>query len=139
MKKSYIFLGIFLIILITIFIIFLSYQKEVIEGKSSMDDDNIIIGNQSISLVCDIDIDCIIVDKEMSYRSCWPGACAQVDYSLDNYIGVNKESYEKYKESELKFRPSVEKCGLMPGCPISLINMNFDAKCVNERCKKIPK
>ena len=119
--------------------IFFISQKNVVEKNSGFKEDNIIIQNHSISLICEIDSECIIVNREMSYRGCWPGACAQVDYSLDKYIGVNKESYEKYKESELKFRPSMEKCGLRPGCPTSLINGNFDVKCVNEQCKKIPK
>ena len=139
MKKSYIFFGIFFIILITTIPIFLISQKNAAERNDDFNKDNVIIKNQRISLVCNIDNDCVIIDKDINYRVCWPGACEKVDYSLDKYIAVNEESYEKYKESESKFRPSIEECGPMPGCPTWNININFDAKCLNQQCKKIPR
>ena len=134
MKKRYIFIVVILIV--AVFLIS-NYLKKSDKNNNEADNYKVIIGNQEISLICKIDTDCTIINKEMGYRSCWPGACEQADYSLNKYIAVNKESFKIYRESELKFRPSNEECGPMPGCPTAIINIDFDAKCVNERCKKI--
>lgn len=141
MKKNTILILVGIGILVLIGVI--GIVKEILEENvnvnvDSAEGENITIQNQSVSLLCESDSDCTIINSEVNYQSCWPGACEQVDYSFDRYVAVNKVSFEKYKESELKFRPSNEKCGLGPECPVSFINENFDAKCVGGKCQKVP-
>lgn len=139
MQERYLIAGVIIIIVIGIFVIISNSYERSGESNNEFDNDSVIVRNQEISLICEMDSECTIINKEAGYRSCWSDRCARVDYSLDRYIAVNIESFEKYRESEIKFRPSNEECGLAPGCPITLININFDAKCVNGRCKKIPR
>src|SRR3989338_2022631 len=94
---------------------------------------------EEISLECNLDNDCVLINKDLDYRSCRSYRCGIIDYSQDNYIAVNKESFEFFKMSELKFRPFDEECGPAPECPSRIINDNFVAKCINNLCKKLPR
>jgi len=92
-----------------------------------------------ISTSCNTSNDCTIINKEINYRSCWPGRCELVDYSLERYISVNKDSFQEFRNSEIKFRPSEAECYPAPGCNIAIINENFESLCTNNSCTKSPK
>jgi uncharacterized protein YbdZ (MbtH family) len=108
--------------------------------KQELKKNVIFIQNKEVSISCNSDEDCILVNKEINYRSCWPGSCEIVDYSLEKYVAVNKNSFEEFRKSEAKFRPSAKECGPAPLCPVFFkkINRIFKAKCVDHICKKTP-
>ncbi len=67
---------------------------------------------------------------------CHAGACGIVDYSKDNYIAVNKESFEEYGSAESSLRPSAEDCGPEPLCPVGIAQGGYEAGCVGQLCQK---
>jgi hypothetical protein len=143
MKRGMV-IGIIVVLVLMGVAFYLGYLFSIDDGveppiDDSGDGDNYVeMNGVKVSTSCDDDGDCTIVNKELNYRSCFPGICERVDYSLDRFVAVNIESFDIYKESELKFRPTNEECGVVtPLCPASNINTNFDAKCINDLCKKI--
>ncbi|MEW6295310.1 MAG: hypothetical protein AB1467_03360 [Candidatus Diapherotrites archaeon] len=90
----------------------------------------------NLSIQCSTDNDCLLIDRDVNFKACWPVACLEVDYSLDKWIAVNKNSFETFKLQQAGFRPS--DCGPDPGCPIKLINDNYEARCIDKICKKLP-
>jgi len=104
-----------------------------------------------VSLSCNSDNDCFLRDNDLGFGCCWTGACKSIDYSLDNYIAVNKESFIELRslscpigdlwsahtseEKTLKYQT----CGPAPGCPNKITNIDFIARCINNVCEKIPK
>ncbi|MFO7966035.1 MAG: hypothetical protein R6U44_00355 [Archaeoglobaceae archaeon] len=93
------------------------------------------IQGHEVSRECEADKDCVLVNKQLNYSSCWPGACEEIDYSLSRYIAVNQDSFEDFKEI---VGPSRDECGLKPLCPIKIVNDNFTASCVDNICVKVP-
>jgi|GEM_PF-4673618 len=121
------------------------------ESKCTFTPEEIPIDFNQISINCSADDDCMLINKELGFRCCWAGACEEIDYSLDKYISVNKESFLKLRTenclegdvwqattSEEKIRED-EVCGPPPLCPTRIINDNFIAQCVNNTCQKVPK
>lgn len=107
-------------------------NKEKDEGDNKF----IEVNGKKISISCNSDSDCRLINKNLGFRCCWSGACGSVDYSLDKYISVNVKSFLELRDKNC---PSEETCGPAPGCPTQIINNNFAAKCVNNICQKIPK
>lgn len=93
------------------------------------------IQGHEISMECEADKDCVLVNKQLNYSSCWPGVCEEIDYSLPKYVAVNEESFEDFKG--IVSSPGDE-CGPQPLCPIKIINDNFTARCMDNICKKVP-
>ena len=99
--------------------------------------------------VCQSGQDCIIVNKETMFSCCWAGACDEIDWSLDKYIGINKarwgmeknnRCYNGLDENSAEGKQLLyDKCGPAPKCPIFLKNANFEAKCITGMCTKVPK
>lgn len=88
-----------------------------------------------ISTQCQYDDECALMDSALDYRSCWPGACVEVDYSSEKFVAVNKTAFEQFRQEEERFRPS--NCGPPPGCPVSFKPTNFFARCIENICLKI--
>jgi len=84
---------------------------------------------------CNGDSDCFLTNEKLLTEKdiCWPGACSEIDYSLDIFIAVNKGSFQQFVSSYRK------ECGPPPSCPNKVINTNFEARCLNNVCKKISK
>lgn len=93
------------------------------------------IQEHEISRECGADKDCVLVNKQLNYSSCWPEACEEIDYSLSRYVAVNEESFKDFKENT---GPSRDECGPQPLCPIKIVNDNFTARCVDNICVKVP-
>ncbi|MFP3910230.1 MAG: hypothetical protein ACLFVX_10285 [Archaeoglobaceae archaeon] len=107
-----------------------------VSGCTQLDEERKIeINGQEVSTDCEVDEDCVLVDRQLNYSSCWPGACEEVDYSLPKYVAVNEKSFKDFKE---KVGPPEDECGPQPLCPIRIINDNFTARCIDNTCKKVP-
>lgn len=87
------------------------------------------------NIVCGSDNDCVLMNRDLGLGCCWAGACQPVDYSLTNWMAVNKSWIEGLKAENC---PSREECGPAPMCPIRLINDSFEARCVSGACQKVP-
>ncbi len=96
----------------------------------------ILVQGKEISLKCVKDEECTIINKDIDFKKCNAGTCETVDYSMDNYIAVNKGSFEEYQSAESSLRPSADSCGPAPACPVSIANSNYQATCANQLCRK---
>lgn len=119
--------------------------------EESVGNENIVDENDDLNLgSCNVDVDCKILDKEMVYGCCWTPLCPIVDYSLDTYIAVNKESFLSLRKNSCpaidtiggknKFEDPIPRdhtCGPAPGCPAKLKNLNYAAKCIKNKCTKV--
>jgi hypothetical protein len=134
-----------MIILVALFVFELEKTVEVkiddttnnlINGERNVSSNNqtVTIEGQEVSLSCKTDSDCVLINKNNGFSCCWAGACDVVDYSLDEYVSVNSSSFYNFRQ---EFCPSENECGPSPGCPTTMINDNFKAKCVNSLCVKI--
>ncbi len=104
-------------------------------AQKRIKNESIEIKGHDISRECQVDDDCVLVDKQLNYSSCWPEACAEIDYSLTKYVAVNGRSFEDFKE---KVGPPGDECGPQPLCPIRIINDNFTPRCIDNTCEKVP-
>jgi len=93
------------------------------------------IEGYNVSVSCESDNDCKLVDTSLGLSCCWAGACAVLDYSKDSFIGVEQSSFDKL---QLNNCPSPSQCGPAPGCPLAVKNIDFLAKCISNVCKKVP-
>lgn len=84
---------------------------------------------------CRIDADCQLINADHRFSCCRTGACEAIDYSLDKWIAVNKTWFEQGQRENC---PVGRECGPAPICPTRIINENFTAKCVDQKCKKVP-
>lgn len=100
-----------------------------------------------VSLECEVDEDCVLIDQRLGLACCWAGACDTIDYSHISYIAVNRASFEMSREEHCPpdtegFAPEAltqkeRGCGPMPACPApSVIDDRFAASCVEGFCKK---
>ena len=92
--------------------------------------------NPSEHANCQEDADCQLIDQELGWSCCWAGRCAQVDYSLNRYLAVNKDWFEK---ESAKRCPPKNGCGPAPMCASRFINTSFEARCLNTLCQKVAK
>lgn len=83
---------------------------------------------------CQEDSDCQLVNSTHGYSCCWQGACDSTDASLENWIAVNKESFEIDRK---EFCPSLDECGPAPLCPTNQADSELVAGCVEQVCQKI--
>lgn len=98
--------------------------------------------------MCQSDQDCIIVNKETMFSCCYYN-CDEIDWSIDKYIAVNNAQFGMEKsnrcyngldENSAEGKQFLyDKCGPAPACPSFSKNINFEAKCINGECKKVPK
>ena len=118
-------------------------KKGDINQEQNIFDNTLTIKEQVVSLKCNSDEECILINKDLGFSCCWEGACEEIDYSLDRYVAVNQDSFHSLRIKECPWvedkAKRYEKCGPAPGCPVALINDNFVAKCVNNICTKAPK
>ncbi|MBI3963641.1 MAG: hypothetical protein HY341_01450 [Candidatus Kerfeldbacteria bacterium] len=98
-------------------------------------DDPQIFTNGSVSTSCTAIDDCILADRTLDLRSCWPGACKITDNASDDVASVNAASYESYRTREESYRPT--DCGPAPGCPVGIGHPEVQAECVASRCAKV--
>jgi hypothetical protein len=84
---------------------------------------------------CTVDEDCKLIDKSLGFGCCWSGACAQINYSEDKWIALNKEWFDGIQN---QYCPDEFDCGPAPLCAIRAIDTNYTASCINNSCKKIP-
>jgi len=86
------------------------------------------------NITCNTDDDCQLINKELGFSCCWAGACEEIDYSLNKWIAVNKNWFNKEREKKCL---SIQECGPAPLCPVKIINDNYRAQCINNICKKV--
>lgn len=106
--------------------------------------DTITIRGKLISLKCNSDENCALIDGEFldsfTTMTLCCGTCEDNDYYLDKWISVNKDSYTKVLE-ELRN----ENCKDIQGCPGYYCpqylpeNATHIAKCIDNICNKVPK
>ncbi len=90
-----------------------------------------------VSAACSVDVDCILVNRELDYGSCWPGGiCDEVDYALAKYIGVNRESFGLYSSAQRRGRDCSREPA--PECPTGIIERGLTARCIDRACRKAP-
>ena len=51
------------------------------------------IQNKEVSIQCNSDDDCFLINKETGLGCCWESACESIEYSLDKYIAVNRDLF----------------------------------------------
>jgi len=91
------------------------------------------ISNFQAATTCRSDEDCILFDNGLKENACW--SCESIDYSQDSWVGANEASYDEFSSVLNEYRQ--KSCGPMPGCPITITNINYQAKCVDNACKKV--
>lgn len=91
------------------------------------------VTTERVSVTCGADSDCFLTDERLFTEddTCWPGACGDLDYSLDIIIAANRNSFQQFMQSYQ------ERCGSPPSCPQKIVNTNFEAKCINSICQKV--
>lgn len=82
---------------------------------------------------CESDSDCVLADSSLGFSCCYAGACAQINYSQDKWVAVNRSWYSAQRDT---YCP--QECGPAPGCPIRVINDSFEAVCSGGICEKTP-
>lgn len=87
-------------------------------------------------LSCQTHHDCQLINQDLGFSCGWLGVCDQADYSLEKWIGVNKNWLNQEREKNC---PPQDECGARPTCNPKLINDNFTAKCVSGLCQKVAK
>lgn len=90
---------------------------------------------------CTSDEECIIINSLNECPYCdRDDICGEIDYSKSKYIAVNSELLSNWQAENC---PSKEECleryGPLQMCPVTEINVNFEAKCVDNICEKLPK
>lgn len=85
---------------------------------------------------CTLDDNCQLINKNWRFSCCWVGACERIDYSLDKWIGVNKEWFAEQRD---RYCPPKIECGGAPMCYPMPINDEFIAQCIDGMCQKVPK
>ena len=91
------------------------------------------ISGFNVAARCSSDSECILFDNKLKENACW--SCESIDYSQDNWIGANEASYDTFSSMINEYRQKA--CGPMPGCPVTITNINYEAKCVDNACKKV--
>lgn len=91
---------------------------------------------KQIKTTCGTDEDCQLINQKLGFSCCWAGACERIDYSLDKWIAVNRESFEQLRKNGC---PPAEKCGPPPLCNPKPINDKLTAKCIDGKCQKAPR
>ena len=153
MKKEVKFFLIILALFILIFISGCRTQEELtgLGDTSSSDttptpgtEDGIVIQNNKVSTSCNSDDDCQLINKnDLLNICCGAVSCGGIDYSLEEYVVVNKNSLQELKNKICNSNT----CNGVPGCASYTINENFTVKCVTLRhvgppynvCSKVPK
>lgn len=103
-------------------------------GQGNNDDDlKDKISNFQISATCRSDDDCILFDNGLKENACW--SCESIDYSQEKWVGASENSYAEFSSMLNEYRQ--RSCGPMPGCPITIRNINYQAKCVDNACEKV--
>jgi len=85
---------------------------------------------------CQENSDCLLINQDRGFDCCWVSACDSIDYSLDNWIAVNKDWFIQGKNKNC---PEIEECGPVPMCVGKVINDRFKPQCINNKCQKVPK
>ena len=112
------------------------------------DTSDIVEGIKIPPFACSNDEYCILVDatqpylNKADYFKCGCPTCktAVVDYSLDNYIAVNKGYFEIVYEGYQEFQ--YNDCKVLTcevNCQTQIINDNFEARCIENVCTKFPR
>ncbi len=102
-----------------------------------------------VSVQCEVDRDCVLIDQRLGLACCWAGVCNSIDYSQGSYIAVNEASFEASREEHCPpdtegYAPEAltqktRGCGPMPGCPVPpATNDRFAATCIEGFCEKVP-
>jgi hypothetical protein len=136
-KKSKV-LAIFLVILAIILLVysFVYFKPGLSEDRTIITDEDIVV-----SLKCTIDEECVLVDREDTLllkgipKCCPPCGEVLIDYSLGNYIAINKESIPEADNRECLD-------GACPACVTSPTqygaeNDRYKSRCVESRCTKV--
>lgn len=97
--------------------------------------DDVSFPNGTVSASCSAIDDCILVDRTLDLRSCWPGACGVTDNASADVVSVNAQSYGSYRAREETYQPT--DCGPPLGCPVGIAHPELQAECVAGRCAKI--
>ncbi len=84
---------------------------------------------------CRSDDECQLMNAELGLGCCWAGACQIIDYSEEKWVGVNLYWLVQMRQT---FCPMEEDCGPAPMCAVRSINENYEARCVQGRCQKVP-
>ncbi|PIP16954.1 MAG: hypothetical protein COX44_02605 [Candidatus Portnoybacteria bacterium CG23_combo_of_CG06-09_8_20_14_all_37_13] len=126
-KIAYLILGVVVLVIIILFF----------RGEKMVDQKNIVIlEGQKVSLACNIDNDCLLINRDLGFGCGLAGFCDSIDYSLNKYIAVNVKSFLGLKEKNCEPLPEVTP---FPMCAVQIINDNFFAKCISGICAKVPK
>ena len=95
------------------------------------------VGRMAGKTSCRVDDDCILINQERGFNCCYVSQCDSVDYSLSNWIAVNKDWFVNGKEKNC---PSVvDGCGAAPMCVPVIVNDRFEAVCRSNKCEKTVK
>ncbi len=87
-------------------------------------------GEEDLRTDCTTDAQCGLIDIDKLDECC---GCGSIDYSLDNFVAVSLQSYREVKED---LCPDGQ-CAI--GCPNQIVNDNYEARCVQQRCAKVAK
>jgi hypothetical protein len=85
-------------------------------------------------LSCRVDAGCQLINFDNRFSCCWAGACEAIDYSLDKWMAVNKMWFEQGRSENC---PTGRECGPAPMCATRIINEDFAARCIDQRCEKV--
>ena len=84
---------------------------------------------------CQTNTDCLLINKNHEFGCCWTGACEPIDYSSRKWVAVNRNWFETEREKKCPFPAE---CGPAPMCASRSINTNYEARCTQGKCQKIP-
>jgi hypothetical protein len=91
---------------------------------------------EELILSCNIDSDCMLINRDLGYSCCWAESCITRDYFKDNWISVNKHIFEAVQKKNC---PPLNQCGPQPLCPGVIIIDTYEARCINNVCEKVGK
>jgi hypothetical protein len=103
------------------------------DGKNFISGTDFLEVNQNKT--CKSDTECKLVDKSLGFGCCFAGACAQINYSDNKWIGLNKQWFDQIQN---KYCPGAVDCGPAPLCAVRVLDTNFTASCINNQCTKVP-
>jgi hypothetical protein len=89
----------------------------------------------SIDYTCNEETDCQLVNRLNGFSCCWKGACDKIDYTVGQWIPVNKDWYKRQRTQKC---PKEADCGPAPECPTQQPTGDYKSTCMNSKCVKVP-
>lgn len=103
-------------------------------ASSARADDDSFPNKVDLDIHCTQNSDCRLINIDLKWACCWAGSCGLINHSLNKWVAVNGEWFEKGRSQNC---PPQESCGPAPMCPIAITPPFYTASCQDNLCTKV--